>query len=127
MCFCIILLLKSITSAVNFRRGSSSDFANEPRSVKNPGRFLNRGPTRGPACIYALFNQHDINIHVGINDTPFSYASVDFPRAARLLYVFEREQKKGEGGQNREKGGPISVCVCVLGDSGARSSICHCG
>lgn len=41
---------------------------------------------------FVNFNQRDINIHVGINDTPFSYASVDFPRAAALWIL-----KEGEG------------------------------
>lgn len=52
--------------------------------------------------LHALFNQRDINIHVGINDTPFSYASVDFPRTAFNFVRFknggEREQtEEGEG------------------------------
>ena len=34
-----------------------------------------------------LLNTVDINIHVGINDTPFSYASVDFPRALLLCLI----------------------------------------
>lgn len=34
-----------------------------------------------------LLNAVDINIHVGINDTPFSYASVDFPRAPLLCLI----------------------------------------
>lgn len=45
---------------------------------------------------HALFNQRDINIHVEINDTPFSYASVDFPRTAALcvLRVGESREKR---------------------------------
>lgn len=34
-----------------------------------------------------LLNTVNINIHVGINDTPFSYASVDFPRALLLCLI----------------------------------------
>lgn len=52
----------------------------------------------------ALFNQRDINIHVGINDTPFSYASVDFPRAAALC----RSRRGVTGAARWRKGASIS-------------------
>lgn len=42
-----------------------------------------------------LLNAVDINIHVGINDTPFSYASVDFPRAPLLCLIADGEAAHG--------------------------------
>lgn len=51
---------------------------------------------------HALFNQRDINIHVRINDTPFSYASVDFPRTPALCVLRVGRQEEG-GGECREE------------------------
>lgn len=46
--------------------------------------------------MHTFFNQRDINIHVGINDTPFSYASVDFPTGQQLCEFLKRGHRGSE-------------------------------
>lgn len=52
---------------------------------KNKSRWSwDRG---GKLAVQMLLSVVDINIHVRINDTQFSYASVDFPRAPLLCLI----------------------------------------